>query len=1084
MPSYEDQLAAYRAQLANISSSSAATSVPGSGAMATAGLAFNTAMSDLARVASYVHNTPSVPAAYGIPNYSSGAYNMGFGEAMWASAGYGMPPSPMHLEDYRYMASQKVSSSVGDATISLSAGAVGVGTGILASAATGALIGSVVPGVGTVVGGIAGAVVGAAVSMASSSALTAQAMTIRNTAKSIRSVTPGIFGGMGLSVGAATDIAKFVNRQSISNSDGILGSPSDQIDLYNLAIGSGSKYGLFSGATDADSFKRELGEMTRVIKEVSNSLRMAREEVVPLLAEMRQGGFYGSASAQMGINAGSGMAYGAGVTFNAMHEAGLRGAAVFRGTGIPTQFGYQMGQTGLFQAKRMQQLGIVSQEAVNQLGGISGMAESINQSTAMFMQGPMGRATMAMLMQGDGGINMSAMGQMMHSGNPMSAANFAMMDPTATLNPMNVSRFWGNMGPERTQQVQAAWLNSYAKMFQNQYDISYERGFGLAMQYVAPMMGVAPNAENQEMLMGLARRLPQLERDQRAAVYEGNRRAAYDAYERKYDFWEDTKVRNVGRGFRRMWTPVGESISDLGSGAGNVARNVGDFVMNRDRITTNASDISEFLSRDPNLMSRSSGGKGVATRQDFELLDYMGETGYGGTYEYSPTRTEYVGRAIEFAATGRLQLTSGFGTAAKNALDDSVRLLRSYGGTEVSSEKEAEILKLIDPVVNQGSSQDRKEMAQRVQAGSQDVDVKSDVIKSSRSALKAVRAADPQGKKYTDEEVTAVLMKKRYAASSDSVQKVVGDLGGSSMVTVDSAKKEVKKTREDLADLGLTSDTFGEWGAYSDEAEAALNKKEVAFALEDLATGKISEAEFHKRTNNMFDISDFMKNLHSDKHDEVVAAAQAHRQAAGTLSVAEASPAVFSKMDLGVYGDMRKTSLGQAINSAAKGDKKAAENLVLSAMEDPNFSKTYAGAEGVMGDAVAALETRRDLASQLGKISGTTPADIKRKQELLEEAGIKGAEDLSKNKWGQKDWNKYLSSEYLASVQVGTPAGETESGNASERLSMQAAAYMTPAARASAAQTQQTEINKQILSSLQKLNESIDQKANKPGQRG
>lgn len=1059
MPSYEDQLGAYRAQLASIASSQAQTAASaGTGPMAAAGLAFNSMMADVARAAAFVHTVPSTPGFYGVPISGKAPYNMGLGEALWAVAGPGMPSSPMYADDYRYLATARLSRFSDSAATGLLTGGGGLVAGIGAGAAAGAAFGSIFPGAGTAVGGLVGAVVGGVASYAVSNGLAGQAGNISNLSDTIRSVTPMVFGGSGLSAGVSRDIAKMANRSTISQSQSWLGSPSDQLELSNLALQGGAKYGLFSGTTDTDSFKKEFSELTRVIRDVANTLRMSREEIVPLIAEMRQGGFYGASSAQSGILAGSGMAYGAGLNFGSMHEAGLRGAAIFRGTGVPAQFGYQTAQASLFQVSRMQQMGMVSPEVINQLGGRSGAADALTQGTAMFTQGPLGRASVAMLMDGQGGINQGALNTMLSGGNPMAALNLASIDPAATLNPMNVGRVWANLGPEKAQMLQAAWMNSYAKMYQGMNGGNYENNFGLAFRQVAPMLGVEVNAGNMGLYMGMAQNLPQLQREQRNAEYRERERAASDAYQRKYDFWEDTGVRGFGRGIRRRLTPVGEGISDLGSGVANVARNVSDFFTNSERVTTRGSDLASFAARDPGLLSSDAPTTAVLTRQDHEFFAARGKLGFGAGMNYSPTRGQVLGGMLTYNWDFAKTVKEGDYAADMR----TVRSLVNYGDAKVSAESEAEIAGKIGGALGAGTSSERKKLAQQIQEGSQDPEVQAKLVSDAQAAISEYKK---KGGKASDEEVIAVLANKRYAASADSVRSVVGNLGMSGTVyDVNAAKEGVKSTREKLSKLGLTSDTTGEWGAYSDEAEAYMNTAEFATALEDWSKGGLSDAQFHKKTGNRFDLADLSKMRGKDRA-AVIEAATAHRQAAGRLTMAEAGTAAFSEMDRGLTDAQRKTDIGQAISMAGKAQGQVAQQLLAKAMDDPKFAEKYKDAEGGVGDIARQVEFRAELSAKLLGVKGDSAAAQEERLNILNEGGVLGAKDLAAKQLDKTGWHQALAADLLTSQ--ARDADEKQSANASERLSAQAGAYR-PGGR-----DMQFETMKELYTAVKALNEKI-----------
>lgn len=72
------------------------------------------------------------------------------------------------------------------------------------------------------------------------------------------------------------------------------------------------------------------------------------------MSELKQSGFYGGASQGAAALGSAGMGMTSGYSAREMHEVGLRGAAMFRGTGIATKFGYELSQMNLSAVKQMQ----------------------------------------------------------------------------------------------------------------------------------------------------------------------------------------------------------------------------------------------------------------------------------------------------------------------------------------------------------------------------------------------------------------------------------------------------------------------------------------------------------------------------------------------------------------------------------------------------------------------------------------------------------------------------------------------------------------------------------------------------------
>ncbi|MEN6550197.1 MAG: hypothetical protein ABFE07_29485 [Armatimonadia bacterium] len=1051
MPSYDDQLSAYRAQLATIASNQAqaATIVPGSGAMSTAGLAFNSMMSDVARAAAFVHTVPSTPGFYGLPIAGQAPYNMGLGEAAWAVTGMGMPSSPMYLDDYRYLATARLSRFSDSAAVGLLSGT----GGLVAGMATGALVGTSIGGpVGTLVGALAGGVTSYAVSKG----LAGQAGNISNLTDTIRSVTPMVFGGQGTNLGVSRDMARMVNRWAISESQSFLGSPSDQLDIANLALTGGTKYGLFNGTTDVDSFKHEFQELTRVIRDVSNTLRMSREEIVPLIAEMRQGGFYGAASAQSGIVAGSGMAYGAGLNFGSMHEAGLRGAAMFRGTGVPTQFGYQTAQANLFQVSRMQQLGMVPQEAINQLGGRTGAAEALTQGTATFIQGPLGRATAAILMQGAGGVNQGALNTML-SGDPMAALNLATVNPADTLNPMNVGRLWGQLGPEGAQNVQAAWMNHYAKVYAERFNTTYENGFGLMSQQLFPQMGIEVNAGNQALWLSRSQNLVRLNNEQRSSVMGEARRSADDAYNRRYSFWEDTGINPAGRATRRFFTPAWEGVARVGEGAGDVVRDISDWVAGRERNIMGNSEISRALIDNPMLIAGASRAhSGVLSRADAENMEAMGLLRSKGDWTYKPTATEHYlnprGWVRNYAATDadKVLYDAQLGAARDSfsveiAAKDRARLANIFAGDEYDA-------KLANSLLGHTTGSG------------------GEFIKASQAAVSRARGL---GVGLSESQIIRVWGEKALGSEAYGAAKnILADAGSSAPeFGTAQAKKNINGAIFGLMQGGVRSNS---WltvvnGELFDADRAAMVK--TAGELQRYLNGdpEMSEAEYLKAfrmagggSNGLAGLSK-LRGKGTAQMDAAFLVLAAGQLAAGELQESSLQPWAKS-----VIGGLDKKSAAYAPMSAIAGGKGAMD--VFLGLSDKQIN-AMAGEKGQAGAIGGALKRANTAAQILSEHNSMSAEDIKFREKMFASDLGFSADEAARQAQRQYDLEGYkqLAVGHYALSQSASEAGSRDA-NKSARLGEQALAYRLGGG------DMQMESMKQIYTALVALNKKIDEK--------
>lgn len=1032
MPSYDDQLAAYRSQLANLASNQAAGSVPGTGPMTTAGLAFNTMMSDMARAAAFVRSTPAVPMSASIPAYPGQAYQMGLGEAAWAVFGPGHPSSPMYMEDYQHFASARMSQFAGNAVLGMATGVPAMAAGVGAGALTGAAIGTAVfPGFGT----IAGAVVGAGVSYAVGKVL-ADAQDIRGIAGTIQSVTPMVTGGVGMSASAAREISRFSYRNALATSQSPLAAP--DTDLVNLALNQGSRYGLFMGQSDPNDFKRELGEMTKTIREVSNALRMAREEVVPLLAEMRQGGFYGSASAQRGILAGSGLAYGAGVSYESMHEAGLRGAAMFRGTGVPVHLGYEMGQTGLFQARRMQQMGMIGPETVNQLGGTSGVANMLTGSAGAFTQGMLGRATAAMLMQGAGGVNQGALAAIMGGGNPMDAFGGAEMNPMNTLDPANVQRFWGQMSPQQIQMLQVGWIKSQAEVLQRSMGGSYDSSFRIMFGSLAPQMGLEGGAGQADAFLAMSRNMPRLQREARAAELEQFRRSAQDEIDRGNDIWEGLGIRPGSRIARRALRPAWEGLADLADRAGDEFGTLSDTVLNRRMNIAAEGSLGAILARDPGALSAAAGASGtVVTKRDIEIARQRGQARWDGDARYEATRWEWLGRGtLPGALSGGPFTPDSMSSADVSANNRLYRDIRNAGSVRVdySSAEDATLLKEADAYLH--GFKDYHKFARGVREGDQEY---------AGSVMDRVegfqRRMASQGKTVDADRAARVMADAMGDRGGANMARTLGSAGGSSQtLDLEGARAQA------IAAMGGKSRSWLTYGITTIEQQwqkDALANASLPGVMEALANGtlydgaKVTEGRLKSIFGEKFDTSLYFDRNGNPKKEAAAQLAQSAKAYQLTEQRVHALMPGMKGVEDTASKELRGTAVGKAVEKLAAGGGSQDLQAVDDAIRNFDSYRKFEGHEkGAAGELLGDISKAHSQYMQYQKMSGKQKEEFwSQFQEYKDPALAKQAAQANDAEALQRIRNATV----LAPR--GTSTSGSRSGNASQELAATEAAY-------------------------------------------
>ena len=1074
MPGYEDQLAAYRAQLANISAMNPRipASQPGSGFMATTGLAFNTMMSDLAGAASLVKSIPTVPSSSSVARIEGPAYHqMGLIESMMALSGLRGPNTPMYISDYRYLARERIGEAAsgfatGAATLGIDLGA-GIAGGYLGGVAGAAIGSAILPIGGTIIGGIAGSIAGSYLGSGLVSPLTSPVADIQRTTANIRAISPALFGGMGISRSAASDMSRSINRLALNRSEGWFGSPSAEMDLTNMAMTEGARYGLFAGTKNTGDFEKELSDLTKTIKEMSRAIRVSKEEMIPILAEMRQGGFYGAQAGGQAILATSGLAFGSGVGFQEMHETGLRGAAIFRGTGVPVATGYSLGQQNLYNARRMQQLGILGPEAINQMGGISGVAESLTAGSAAFTQGAFGRAAVAMIMQGNGGINQDALGALMSGQSIANVLSGANLDPAALANPQNVQRVWQQLGPGGIQRLQAGMLRSQAAEFRSVAP-DYNNAIAMAMS----SMGMDTSAANVDTWVGLTRNMPRLMAEQRNNIREERRRATEDRMSRENDIWYGLGVRDMGKGFHRLAQPISEGIAEFGESARRDFQEFGDVVMGRRRVDESEGSLARALqiySEEDSAAIRPTGG--TLTRTDLDIMSNLGMTSREGEYRYDPTRMDRMRSGVaSFVTSG---LSNVFGAPKYAATSANIA---EYGGI-ISAMKKASTYKAAesDRTTREffGNNPDlvlkeyNAQMPSKFKMSMSEFDLHTmNMMKGTYSAedktiaagmaRAAIKVAKDHGFKDSDTAATIWTQATYGKEGSERLAEALTDANTSGVsMNVDEAQEQNRIAKEELAAALYPPEKR------TSEARSAIEKietPEFRELLKQYTDGKITHQDFKKKCVLDLGITPEavagMTNLvgiHKDpkRLKSLQEAAGKADKTKGNLDRAKFTQEVVAPyfkniLDDGLLGDAKELQdniLFKAAESAARGSEdvgKIAKDIGTGLHKDPTLISKLRKA-GAKGAGLELFERIEEYASTAAMEAGV---------EVSKEHRIKAAQIAIGELQGKREG--------------------TESVNASERQAAAAAAFKDPV------QQKMFETVNGLYTAVKTLNKEID----------
>ena len=669
MPTYDEQLDAYRQQLAMAAASQSA-SVQASQGGSTVGLAFNTLMTDLRNVGGLI-SQPMTPGTSSI-GLRAPTYNVGFGQAFAGTFGLTNPGISMGYGEYYDIMARDLADRVGTGTTSMAAtvagvvGGLGIGSvassiasrmglgvgsltragagiggralGVVGAGMFGEGIGATLAGgAGTILGGATGIAAGIAAPIiiaAGAEAVVAdvfkQMSTRRDISHTLEQQSWRFMGGRGFSENQAFNLAGSLTREGIQDRDLSLG------DISTI-IGRGSQLGLFTGTRDVEDFKKKFRELKENLVNITTTMKMSIEEGLQAMAELRQGGFY-TPGAQTGAAMTSrGLGFGAGVSPAEMMEVGLHGATMARGTGIPTAFGFNLGQQNMFALKRMQMTGTLTPETINQFGGIVGAQESLTGQLLGLQQGPLGQRLAAYLMgPGGKGINQQVYGQLAGGAGLANAFAVGNIDPTQ-LNVVNAATMWGQMGTEQYQMMMGGILKGQMKWAASEFGYTDPNS---QMQVAMQSVGLPINAQNVSMWTGYVNSLPQLQREMAASNLYAAQQAGNDRYLRRRAAWEQTGAGPATRWFRGNVTGrAAENLSRTGYEINLAFQRGTDWLTGIER--TNLEPVNWA---DPDFWNSGiSEGRGFAVSKNvFEIAREWGQTGKGfkGAYAWTPTTLE------------------------------------------------------------------------------------------------------------------------------------------------------------------------------------------------------------------------------------------------------------------------------------------------------------------------------------------------------------------------------------------------------------------------------------------------------------
>lgn len=369
-------------------------------------------------------------------------------------------------------------------------------------------------------------------------------------------------GGFGFNQAQSSGMSKFVANQANQNPFWTQG------EMLKLASG-GMQMGMFNAVRDVTQFQTQFRQMLKAVEQVSKVLGGSLEEAQQTMAKYRSAGVFNTTT-QVGLTRNlAGMAAGSGVTVGQLQDFGGQIAGALRPYGVRASQGMKAGAQILGTVGRAQQMGILSDEALWQATGATGiegqqaMAMRITQGGMRFMQKGRGKISMAAFMDPTTGeVDKDAMDRFM-SGN------------------MENSELQQRAGQNASKMGYARW-NIMSRQFKGKF-LGASQGMGEMMilrnafkgKWNDPVMGLqilkrfgGYSQEEAEALLPMMETLPQIMKDQ-----EKSSKAVADQ-EAKRVQWEQ---RSPGRKMAELQQKIRTST------VGNVEKILNSFT---DSITT------------------------------------------------------------------------------------------------------------------------------------------------------------------------------------------------------------------------------------------------------------------------------------------------------------------------------------------------------------------------------------------------------------------------------------------------------------------------------------------------------------------
>jgi hypothetical protein len=345
-----------------------------------------------------------MPISYQAPSMVMPAYGGmyqqqgGLFRNMGRAAGLYNAPFGMNESGYRLLAAEDVGERLGGGV----AAAATMAGGLLAGATVGRPIGGFIGGALGSVAGPLGSMVGAfvgqefgsyAMGMSGAGAVMdavgqrrdihsyLETSGFRNFTASGDSTDPR--RGSGISRQGREQVTDYIRK--LDSQDPML----DTAQLTDI-MKKGSELGLFAGAANIDDFKRRFKDVVENVKTVAKTLHTTLDEGLKVMRELKAVGIEGMGVHDVSMMAGS-LGKVAGRTGAEMVGIGLQGAELYRGTGVSMSIGMEANMMNIANVRAARDAGILSQEAVSQMGGEEAFAQHMTAGGLGFTQSSMGR---------------------------------------------------------------------------------------------------------------------------------------------------------------------------------------------------------------------------------------------------------------------------------------------------------------------------------------------------------------------------------------------------------------------------------------------------------------------------------------------------------------------------------------------------------------------------------------------------------------------------------------------------------------------------------------------------------------------